>query len=58
MSSGPIAWSNASTHALFDVLDDAIPSSTIRAASTMSSAISREVMKPCVSFWQTIVSLP
>ena len=44
---------------LVDVLDrSAMPSSTIRAASTMKSAISRDVMNPGVSFWQTIVSLP
>ena len=35
-----------------------MPSSTIRAASTMNRAIRREVTKPWVSFLQTIVSLP
>ena len=58
VSSGPIAWLNAFTQARFTSSAEATPSSTIRADSSASATISREVMKPGVSFWQTIVCLP
>ena len=58
MSSGPIAWLKASTQARLTSSASAMPSSTIRAASTMRIAIRREVTKPWASLRQTIVCLP